>query len=62
VAHNELLMRKPELMNSDAYDDGWMLIVRPAHEDWRAELVTGAEIASAFERWLASDAYKDRAG
>ena len=62
VGHNELLVRKPELMNADAYGAGWMLIVRPAREDWRASLVTGAEIAPAFERWLASDAYKDRAG
>ena len=62
VGHNELLDRKPELVNSDAYGAGWLLIVRPASEHWRAFLVTGAEIAPAFERWLASDSYKGRAG
>jgi glycine cleavage system H protein len=62
VAHNELLVRRPELMNSDAYGEGWMLIVRPSSDDWRAGLVTGPDIAPAFERWFASEAYKDRAG
>jgi glycine cleavage system H protein len=60
VAHNELLVRKPGLMNSDAYGEGWMLIVRPSHKDWRAGLVTGTAAAPAFERWLAAEAYKNR--
>ena len=62
VTHNELLVRKPELMNSDAYGDGWMLIVRPTHESWRDGLVTGSAFAPAFETWLAAEAYKDRTG
>jgi glycine cleavage system H protein len=62
VAHNELLVRKPELMNSDAYGEGWMLIVRPAHANWRDGLITGDAIAPAFETWLAAEAYKDRSG
>jgi glycine cleavage system H protein len=62
VAHNELLVRKPELMNSDPFGDGWMLIVRPAQDDWRAGLVTGAAIAPAFQAWLDTAAYKDRSG
>src|SRR5271169_606824 len=49
VAHNELLERKPELLNQDAFGDGWMLIVRPSRDDWREGLVAGAMIASAFE-------------
>jgi glycine cleavage system H protein len=61
VAQNELLIRKPELMNSDPFGEGWMLIVRPAHEDWQVGLVTGAAIAPAFAAWLASEAYKGRA-
>jgi len=60
VAHNELLERKPELLNKDAFGEGWMLIVRPSRGDWRRELVTGAEIAPAFETWLATGAYRDR--
>jgi len=62
VAHNALLVRKPELMNADPFGEGWMLIVRPAQDDWRAGLVTGAAIAPAFEAWLASGVYRERSG
>jgi glycine cleavage system H protein len=60
VAHNELLIRRPELLNDDAFGSGWMLIVRASGEDWRDKLITGEEIGLAFEQWLASAAYKDR--
>lgn len=60
IAQNELLMWKPELLNEDAYGQGWMLIVRPARDDWRDRLVTGTAVAPAFETWLKSEAYKDR--
>jgi glycine cleavage system H protein len=60
VSHNEDLIRKPELLMQDAFGDGWMLIVRPAHENWRGTLVTGSVIAPAFEAWLATDSYKSR--
>ena len=59
VAHNEALVRKPELLR-DGFGEGWMLIVRPLQEDWRHGLVTGEGIASAFEIWLQSEAYRDR--
>jgi glycine cleavage system H protein len=62
LAHNEALVRRPELLTRDAFGEGWMLIVRPARDDWRAGLVTGAAIAPALEAWLATDAYKDRTG
>jgi glycine cleavage system H protein len=62
VAHNEALVRKPELMNSDPFGAGWMLIVRPANDDWRAGLVTGVAIAPAFAAWLATEAYRERSG
>lgn len=61
VAHNELLVRRPELLTEDALEQGWMLIVRPANDLWRETLVTGPSIASAFEAWLATGAFKDRA-
>jgi hypothetical protein len=35
--------------------------LRPAQDDWRAGLVTGPAIKPAFEAWIASGAYKDRA-
>jgi glycine cleavage system H protein len=60
VAHNELLVRKPELLTKDAFGEGWMLVVRPANLDWRDTLVTGVTIAPAFDAWLATGAYKDR--
>ena len=59
-AHNEALMQKPELLNEDAFGKGWMLIVRPSEENWRAGLVTGTAIAAAFGEWIAAEAYKDR--
>ena len=61
VAHNTALERKPELLNEDPYGTGWMLIVRPADRSWNEGLVTGIGIASAFEAWFSSGAYKDRA-
>ena len=60
IAHNGLLERKPELLNQDPFGRGWMMIVRPAGNNWNEDLVTGARIASAFEVWLSSGAYKDR--
>jgi glycine cleavage system H protein len=60
VQQNELLIRKPELLNEDAFGQGWMLIVRPTVETWRVNLVTGPAIAPAFEAWLATGAYEDR--
>ena len=60
VAQNEELVRNPGLLNSDAFGKGWMLTVRSADEDWRKRLVTGEAVASAFEAWLAAEAYKDR--
>jgi len=60
VAHNELLTQRPELINRDAYGEGWMLIVRPAHDDWKDALVTGAAIGPAFEAWFGTGAYKSR--
>lgn len=62
ISHNELLQRKPELLNLDAYGEGWMLIVRPAHGNWRDGLVTGLAIEPALSAWIATEAYKDRAG
>lgn len=60
VAHNELLVKKPELLTQQPYGDGWMLIVQPSHADWRSGLVTGAAIAPTFEAWFETGAYRDR--
>ena len=61
VAHNETLVRKPEILNRDAFGEAWMLIVRPARADWRDGLVTGAALGPALETWFNSEAYKQRA-
>jgi glycine cleavage system H protein len=61
VAHNELLARRPQLLLLDSFGTGWMLILRPAQDDWSAGLVTGAAIEPAFEAWIASGAFKGRA-
>src|SRR5262245_41704182 len=61
VGHNENLIRKPELLMQDTYAAGWMLVVRPAREDWRSALVTGGDIAPTFESWFATGAHKSRA-
>jgi glycine cleavage system H protein len=60
VSQNEDLIRKPGLLNSDAFGKGWMLTVRSLREDWRKDLVTGRQIEAVFESWLKSGAYKDR--
>lgn len=60
VAHNEDLVRRPGLLNTDALGAGWMLIVTAAADDWRDGLVTGPAVAPAFTAWRASEAYRDR--
>jgi len=62
VAHNEALVDKPELLNADPFGAGWMLIVRPGVEDWRAGLVTGQGLGAAIEEWIATGSYKSRTG
>jgi glycine cleavage system H protein len=60
VASNEELVRKPKLLNQDAFGAGWMLIVRAADAGWRDRLATGAGVAAAFAAWIAAEAYKGR--
>lgn len=60
VSHNESLIDRPELLNQDAYGQGWMVVVRPSVPGWRDRLVTGAAIAPAFDAWLGTQAYKHR--
>jgi glycine cleavage system H protein len=62
VLHNEALAAHPGLLNSDAFGQGWMLIVRPADETWRDALVAGQDIGPAVERWIAGGVYKSRSG
>lgn len=54
---NENAIRNPALVNSDCYGEGWMLLVRPGTDDWRAGLVTGDAIAKSYEDWMESEAF-----
>lgn len=60
MAQNQALIKKPELLMSDAFVAGWMLIVRLSLDDWRSGLVTGVEVGPAIERWIESESYKER--
>lgn len=60
IAYNERLERAPELINTNPYSEGWMLVVRPARDDWQAGLVTGEAIKPTFEEWLDSGVYRER--
>ena len=59
-AHNEALIRRPELLGKDAYGEGWLVDVVPKDLTWQAGLVTGAAVGPAFDDWLASEHYKSR--
>ncbi|MDX2203191.1 MAG: hypothetical protein NW223_10605 [Hyphomicrobiaceae bacterium] len=60
VAVNEELIKHPRLLNADAFGAAWMLVVRPAADNWRDGLLTGPGIGEAFAAWLKAEAFKDR--
>ena len=60
VAHNTVLERRPELINRDAFGEGWMVILCPTDDDWHAGLATGATVSPAIEAWISTGAYKSR--
>lgn len=62
AGHNEELVRRPELLNEDAFGAGWMVVVTSAAPDWREGLITGAAVPEAFAAWARSGAYEGRAG
>ena len=53
-------MRKPEILNRDAYGEAWMLIVRATSPDWMTKLVTGEALGPALEEWFGKEAYRGR--
>ena len=60
VAHNEALIRRPELLNEDAFGSAWMIEATPSETGWQSRLVTGPDVGPAFDRWLAAEAYRER--
>lgn len=51
-AINEELMDRPDLLVTDPYEAGWMLLARPTAENALAALVSGAAVAEAYSRWM----------
>src|SRR5262245_12842260 len=60
VGFNDKLVDHPELLTSDAFGEGWMLIVRPDQQDWCAGLVTGTVVGQTIGAWIAGESYKAR--
>lgn len=52
-AVNEAMIDQPSLANADCYGAGYMLIARASDETPVAGLVSGNEIAEAYEAWMA---------
>jgi len=57
VQTNDKAINDPGLVNRDCYGEGWLLLVRPDIADWRAGLVSGQAMESAYEEWMESEAY-----
>lgn len=56
-AVNEQAMKKPSLVNEDCYGEGWLVLVKPASENWREGLVTGNAVSESYEAWMESEAW-----
>jgi glycine cleavage system H protein len=57
VAVNEALVPRADPVNTDCYGAGWLMIVRPAAENWRDVFVTGADIEPAYEQWMEDNGF-----
>jgi glycine cleavage system H protein len=58
AAVNTELVEKPSMANSDPYDAGWMVILKP--KDWAAvkpTLTPGAEVGPKYEAKMAADGF-----
>jgi len=54
---NEPLTARADLLNVDCYGAGWMMLVRPEADDWRAATAPGATIAAAYEAWMEENGF-----
>jgi glycine cleavage system H protein len=57
-AVNEALARGAAVVNRDCYGEGWMLVLRPADEGWRAALTAGAEVEAAYADWMEREGFE----
>ncbi|MEW6313707.1 MAG: glycine cleavage system protein GcvH [Pseudomonadota bacterium] len=56
VAINDTVAAKPGTINADPYGNGWLVKMKPSNWDGESgNLVTSANIASAFEAKMAAD-------
>jgi glycine cleavage system H protein len=58
AAVNGVLIDRPTIANADCYGEGWMMLVRPASSDWRNVLISGPDIARAYEAWMESEGFE----
>lgn len=58
VAVNDDLVADPAIANADPYGAGWVLRIRPdGWEETRASLVTGPDVAPAYESKMDADGF-----
>ena len=58
VAVNEAMVGDPSIANSDPYEAGWLIVLKP--EDWdsvKGGLVTGAAVAAPYEAKMDSEGF-----
>ena len=53
------ISRTDVLLNEDAFGHGW---TGASAANWQDKLTTGQAVAPAFAAWVATEAYKGRAG
>lgn len=58
IATNEAVSGKPGTINADPYGNGWLVKMKPTNWDGDSgSLVTGANVASAFETKMNADGF-----
>lgn len=58
LATNEAVSAKPGTINADPYGAGWLVKMKPSNWDGdSSSLVTGGNVASAFESKMAADGF-----
>lgn len=57
-AVNEPLTERAGPLNTDCYGAGWLMLLRPDFPDWRATLVAGADLGTAYEAWMEANGFE----
>ena len=58
VEINDALVANPSIANSDPYEDGWMVILKP--DDWdsvKPSLTVGAQVQAPYEAKMTADGF-----